>query len=468
MTKKVRDRSLGVCAAAALAMVAGQANAQCPRSSGPDVTVGDVTGPSNNAATGTLDSLSLGTTSCNIGNYWLNWIASTNQHPVISGNLYRYKVVNGAGRMEQVGMSWLKHGFYALSQTLCCPSCSSTDGTHLGVGCSDPYTASRNGSQASLGPRWQVNAHTGVFTYPPANPAWSGNTARRCEFLASDVEVTTTPPTTRFFGETQYVTPDDAAAGNQDNNASYRELSVTGGPADFSFGFIGSTQRELSAVQAWKSIDPTVTQTVVKVTGDGKYIVSSKATDIGGGQWHYEYSVYNMNGDLDVGAFSVPKTSGVVVTNAEFHGVVYRNGDGLGNINFSNTAWTNNITAGDVNWATETYATNPNANAIRWGTAYNFRFDANVAPVTSGAVTLGMFKSGGPASATALAQVPGTPPPPACPCDWNHSGVLDSQDFFDFLTAFFAGSADFNQDGVTNTQDFFDFLACFLTPPAGC
>jgi hypothetical protein len=52
-----------------------------------------------------------------------------------------------------------------------------------------------------------------------------------------------------------------------------------------------------------------------------------------------------------------------------------------------------------------------------------------------------------------------------CPPDVNHDGTLNSQDFFDFLGAFFKGNADFNADKTTNSQDFFDFLAAFF---AGC
>jgi hypothetical protein len=54
-----------------------------------------------------------------------------------------------------------------------------------------------------------------------------------------------------------------------------------------------------------------------------------------------------------------------------------------------------------------------------------------------------------------------------CAADFNNDELVNSQDFFDFLTAFFATApnADFNGDMVINSQDFFDFLTAFF---AGC
>jgi probable HAF family extracellular repeat protein len=44
-------------------------------------------------------------------------------------------------------------------------------------------------------------------------------------------------------------------------------------------------------------------------------------------------------------------------------------------------------------------------------------------------------------------------------------GPAQSQAFFDFVEAFFAGNADFNNDGVTNSDDFFAFMTSYF---AGC
>jgi hypothetical protein len=57
--------------------------------------------------------------------------------------------------------------------------------------------------------------------------------------------------------------------------------------------------------------------------------------------------------------------------------------------------------------------------------------------------------------------------PIPCRAAFNDDGVVSSQDFFDFITAFFAlnESADFNGDGAVNSQDVFDFITAFF---AGC
>ncbi len=54
-----------------------------------------------------------------------------------------------------------------------------------------------------------------------------------------------------------------------------------------------------------------------------------------------------------------------------------------------------------------------------------------------------------------------------CAADFNCSGGINTQDIFDYLAAWFAGSstADMNQIGGVNVQDIFDFLSTWF---AGC
>ena len=190
---------------------------------GVDVIVGDLMDVSNYSSLNGIEAFAVGTTSCNIGDQNLLWVAGTNQHPVIGQNMYRLK----DGRLEQIGQSWLKHGFTALTENICGCGCNGQGGSVLGVGCSDPYCCGLNGQQSGLGPRSEVNAHTGIFNYPFTHGdqgSTGDSTYKRLQVAISDLDPAQDGGGT-YFVEGHYVTQDDAAAGNQDNNASYRQVT---------------------------------------------------------------------------------------------------------------------------------------------------------------------------------------------------------------------------------------------------
>lgn len=407
---------------AALSAAGLSANAQQPaecrtRTTGPDVIVGDLIDMNYYGRVGDYHAFAVGTTSCNVGTQNIQWVASNNLHPVIGQNMYRVK----NGRFEQVGLSWLKHGFTALTQSLC-STCSGQGGAVLGVGCSDPYTAGLNGSQGNLGPRWQVNPATGVFAYPPAGPSFSGDISRRLQVLDSDL-VPAQNVGAQYFVEGQYVTQDDAATGNSWNNVSYRKVNLTyTNPTTIAYAFAGPTQCTRPAIFAWRDHglgnnipDPGVTLVSVDVPGDGRFWIGCKVTDNGDGSWHYEYAIQNITSDRCAGAVRFPVPVGSVVENLGFHDCPYHSGDGIPSNpaqpnttsrNFASTDWSGAATLGQVRWATETYASNTNANALRWGTVYNFRFDANAQP-NIGTATIELWKPG----ATSEVSIPNIPVP---------------------------------------------------------
>ena len=228
---------------------------------GPDVIVGDLPSMTQAGATGTQVGLGVATTSCNNGNVELDWFQLSNtDHPVIPQNLYRMS--GGAtndDRFEQVGQSWLKHAFTALQQNACGFGCTAAaNGTHLGVGCSDPYGASLNATQSGLGSRAWVNPFTGAFPSTAANHSGHTETGVTHRLLVegSDLNTTLNPGAT-YYAEAQYVTPHEYAwcqahAGqcNMYNNASYRRFNVTG-TTSFTFAPVGSTFRTLPAINAW-------------------------------------------------------------------------------------------------------------------------------------------------------------------------------------------------------------------------
>ncbi len=384
---------------AVVAPASAQTNNQCdlPGES-PDVIVGNISGRVRHGSLGGITAFSVGTTSCNVGTCWLNWVGSTNEHPVIAQNMFRLK----SGRFEQIGQSWLKHGFTALQETYCSTTCmDSGTGSRLGVRCSDPYSSGLNGTQSRLGPKFEVDAFTGEFPYPATGGSLTGDAIyKRLQVHNVDLDPALNAGAS-YFVEAQYVTGDDAKAGNGANNASYRPLTVSG-TTTFDITLTGATVQTKPAIEAWKAADPTVTLTTAQVSGEGRFFVASRATDLGGGQWHYEYAVHNFDSQRSAGSFSVPIPAGTTVTNVGFHDVDYHSGEPL-----SGTDWTS-TTGGNppsVSWATVPYGVDPNANALRWGTLYNFRFDANVPPATT-SVAIGLFRPGTGSSIAAVAVTP--------------------------------------------------------------
>jgi hypothetical protein len=342
-------------------------------------------------------------------------------------------------RFEQIGQSWLKHAFTALQQNACGFGCTpAANGTHLGVGCSDPYSASLNATQGSgsadgLGSRAWVNPFTGAYPSTAANHTGHTHTGTTHRLLVEQSDLNTTlNPGATYYAEAQYVTPHEYAwcqahSGqcNMYNNASYRRFNVTG-TTSFSFATVGSTVRMTPAINAWTGA---TINTIEPVPGvDGRAFIAYKVTNPSAGVWHYEYAINNQNLDRGIQSFSVPLGTGVTVSNLGFHAPLNHPGianDGTsGNAGFSNTAWTSNQTASDLSWSSETLAQNTNANALRWGTLYNFRFDSNRPPQAANA-TIGFFKTGSPITVGIQAPAPNgaasptptpTPtPPPTTP-----------------------------------------------------
>ncbi len=437
----------------------------CTPNTGPDIIVGDLNGIGVYTSTPVngFHGFSIGTTSCNLGDQNVQWISNTNQHPVIGQNMYRISGAQGRTRIEQIGLSWLKHGFTALTQNLCC-TCNGSGGSVLGVGCSDPYDAGLNGSQSNLGPRFEVNASTGVFAWPASmrTNTSSDPTYKHCRVAASDMNPASfTNPI--WIAEGQYISSHDAQfkglntlygqpvvggpLANGLNNASYRRFTFnynsTNGAVS-GVAFSGSTVREKPAILAWKDFDPAVTIVNADVPDEGgpglvgRFIVGYLVTNNGNGTWDYEYAIHNLNSHRSARTFTVPfRGDGVQITNIGFHDVSYHSGDGNGStftnqINFDGTDWTPVVTPnGSIGWSTQTIAQNINANALRWGTLYNFRFTANVAPVNANA-TIGLFRPG--AQADPVAPITG----PGCRWngDYNNDGAVDFADINIVLGAF--------------------------------
>lgn len=452
---------------------------------GPDVIVSDITSMVRYTPLSNITAYSAGSRACNIGDVPAIWHPQNNQHPIITQGMFRLR----NGRFEQIGVSWCKHGFAAIQEGILCGNCvPAPDFTALGPGCSDPYTAANNGGQPILGPRFQVNANNGHFAYPYWQQGQSGSSIyKRLQVRTSDIDPTHNQGAL-YFVEAQYVTPDDAIAGNGLNNASFRQVSIPTVVATPTF--VGPVEVQRSALEAWKDHDPGVTLVNVDFVEHhdvptpsdvvARFIVAARATPNANGTWAYEYAVSNVNSHRSASALAVSVPCGLPVSAPGFHDVAYHSGDGhpLGSTpqDFDGTDWTpGRVPGGALRWAAVPAAQPENTNALRWGTLYNVRFVAPTPP-TDGTLEITLFRPGAPGEpASVLATGLPVPSARACTPDFDGSGSVATSDVSAFLSAWFADLAqgtnlagDFNCDGVVASTDLSAFLSAWFAALDGC
>ncbi|MFQ5491140.1 MAG: hypothetical protein ACE5GE_10490 [Phycisphaerae bacterium] len=368
---------------------------------GPDVTQCRQAFLTQFGREGSIIGCALTTTSLNVGDAPMDWFENPSEnHPFIATNLFRLK----DDRFEQIGQSWLKHGFFSTNQENCGPTncVFPGSGSLLGVGCTDTYGAQLNALQSVLGPRSEVNPWTGAYTYIGSHldigAGGHNGIDHRLQVHDDDLDTTLNAGAT-YYSESYYVAWDDV---EHTNNLVWKEVTPSGAPLGtwtFAMSGLATPPAVGPALDAWGGartvIGGTVEPNNPNADSDGRCYVDYKATDLGGGQFRYEYALYNLDMDRAIQSFSVPIPLGVTVSNQGTHHVA-SHGEG-----YSNVPWAIAVNAGSITFSCDTFAVDPNANALRWGTLYNFRFDADAFPGQTTA-TFGLFKPGGAGDPAAL------------------------------------------------------------------
>lgn len=302
------------------------------------------------------------------------------QHPYLIWNLYRF---NADGSIEQIGRSGVKHAFLTIN--VGCAE-NPNDSHVLGRGCSDTYSVSNNDASNALGPRSEIVAATGqwgrcgsIFDLNcDGVPNSSGNGVydQRLVVRESQFSGAAQAGATYLF-ESWYL-----ARGDVDilNSMATKRATFTRSGSLWVVG--GNDQYRLGpAIDRW--VDPANpgpgASSVQVGTAEGHVKVASRATDLGGGRWRYDFAVMNLD-------FARVQTEGAepnlrVVSNRGLGGFTVPSGEatitdlvfGDGDLDAAND-WTARIADGNVHW------TAPAGQSLDWGTLFRFSFVADRPP----------------------------------------------------------------------------------------
>jgi hypothetical protein len=345
-----------------------------------------------------INGCAFATTACNDGLAQISWQQAMDpDHPFITFLLAR----EHDGRFEQISdRSYVKHGFFALSSSFC-GSCSPTDGTVLGLGCSDTYSVGNNGDNFWLGPADEIDPWLGIWDpvcshFDTGEPAVAppndcngqrslsssqasalGAVGHRIRVKDADFDV----PGASFWFQGMYIIETEGDRTRNDNSSS-RAFTPSWTGSSWNLVEVGSQQFG-SVIERWTGA---TIKSSTNGTDDGRLYLGGKVTGPVGGFYRYEFAIQNRDNNRGVGALRIPVCPGARVRNIGFGDI----DDDAGN------DWSGSVVGNEVVWST-------GDNPVDWNTIYNFWFESDAAPLTE-TINLDQFDPGPGAATVAISN----------------------------------------------------------------
>ncbi len=308
------------------------------------------------------------------------------QHPYLVWSMFRVM----DGRMEQVGRSGIKHAWLTVNSG--CTNCGSNN--ILWPQCRDTYGVGNNEYGGDLGPRIALESNTGIWEESPSffDPGGTGSQTNNSgtwenRLIVNESELGLAGA--EYIFEAWYLARDDI---NIFNTMGYAGITLL---FQSNAWLVSTGALELGpAINSWLTGGANE-QTVDLSQRYGHLQADVKVTELGGGNYHYEYALSNFDYDPQIRSFAVGLPSGVTAQNVGFSGP-QGHYDGV-NYRYAAAQWNVTQVGSDLMFA----ATSPEE-WLDWGGLYNFYFDAAAAPI-AGEIQMETGESSGIISATILA-----------------------------------------------------------------
>lgn len=342
---------------------------------------------------------------CNPGSINIEWRAPMlPDHPKFGFLVAR---LDGDRLMQISDWSYCKHAFFALSSpSVCGGTCQSTNGSQLGVSCSDIYSNSNNGNRTYLGPPAEIDPWLGTWTplgsyfdvgdpqtgMGPADGVRSliptGFDAVKNRVTIREQDLVGANNGSLFFQI--HVIHEGEPLSNRGNNTMSRPFNLSWSGSSWSASTTG-TRSQGTILQRWPG---STSDTGTNGNDDGRFEVAVKVTGPVNGRWHYEYAVLNIDNNRGGAAFRLPICPSGTVVNLGSRDI---DTDPLND-------WVATVGNGEIVWNAG------NNNPHNWNQLFNFWFDSDVAPI-AGDATIDAARFGpGALSFTVPTQVPGLQP----------------------------------------------------------